>query len=384
MPRRIGLEIGTAKTKLVVGNTYKNEFKISGYEVFDTLDGVYTIDEDIDLLRMEAPIRDAMGRLNVKNGELYVTINNEKVIIRTRELPRVAPKEMLDIVRFEAESFLPYDIDAFHIDYKVLDEVDEKEIGNSEDKQVFFNVMIIAAPKEIVDQYIELASRLKLKLKIVTVYTEAATKYFNKHYLEENNNTLFVDIGNKYTNMTMFEGTNYFANIKTERGIHGMYERLVDHHGFNEHDVKYYMYNYTGEIGEPIKRDVEETVSLSEDNSLKELQMKLQSIQKANSNLSESDTDLLSLRNREYDSIINELNRMVEFFKTRKYGTFVDQIYVFGGGAYLSDFADIVHDTLGVPCEVLPNNGFTESIDKENYELMIPSIGACLGGKSWN
>ncbi|MCH4888802.1 hypothetical protein EZV73_14500 [Acidaminobacter sp. JC074] len=382
MPKRIGLEIGTAKTKLVVGNASKSEFRLSGYEVFDTLDGVYTIDEDIDLLRMELPIKEAMGRLNVKNGELYVTINNEKVIIRTRELPRVGPKEMLDIVRFEAESFLPYDIDAFYIDYKVLDEVDEKEIGETDDKQVFFNVMIIAAPKDVVDQYIELASRLKLKLKIVTVYTEAVTKFFNKHYLEDKKNTLFVDIGNKYTNMTMFEGNHYFANIKTERGINGMYERLVDHHGFNEHDVKYYMYNYTGELGEPIKREEEEHVSLEEDSSLKDLQMKLQSIQKANTNLSESDTDLLSLRNREYDSIINEVNRMVEFFKTRKYGTFVDQIFVFGGGAYLSDFAEIVNESLGVPCEVLPNKGYAGSIDKESYELMIPSIGACIGGKS--
>lgn len=377
MPKRIGLEIGTAKTKLVVGQSTKSEFKIQGYEVFDTLDGVYTIDDDIDLLRMEMPIREALDKLNIKKGDLYVTVNNEKVIIRTRELPRVSPKEMIDIVRFEAENFLPYDIDAFYIDYKILGEVDEKEVGDTEEKQVFFNVMIIAAPKECVNQYMALAEKLKLKLRIVTVYTEASTKFFRKHFLEENKNTLFVDVGSKYTNMTMFEGLNYFANIKTERGMKGMYERLVDHHGFNEHDVKYYLYNYAGDIEVDRQQPIQE-----DEHSLKDLQVRLAAIQKAKMNLHESDTDLLALRNREYDNIINEISRMVEFFKSRKYGTFVDQIYLFGGGAYLSNFTELIGETLDVKCEILPNKKYPHLLEKDNFELMIPSIGACLGGRS--
>lgn len=380
MSKKIGLEIGTAKTKIVVGQMIKSDFKITGYEVFDTLDGVYTIDDDIDLVRMELPVREALDRLKIKKGDLHVSINNEKVIIRTRELPRVSPKEMVDIVRFEAENFLPYDIDAFYIDYKILDEVDEKEVGETDEKQVFFNVMIIAAPKECVNQYIELAERLKLKLKIVTVYTEASTKFFTKHFLEDNKNTLFVDIGNKYTNMTMFEGFHYFANIKTERGMKGMYERLVDHHGFNEHDVKYYLFNYNSSITQINKEQIVDTST--EKNSLKNLQKRLASIQKAKTNLSETDSDLLALRNREYDNIINEISRMLEFFRSRKYGTYADQIYLFGGGAYLSSFASLIEESLDVKCEILPNKAYSHLLDKENYELMIPSIGACLGGKS--
>lgn len=389
MPRKIGLEIGTAKTKIVIGNCKKDRFDVTGYEVFDTSDGVYTIDDDNDLLRMELPIKEALDRLRIKNGDLYVTINNDKVIIRTRELPRVSPKEMIDIVRFEAENFLPYDIDSFYVDYKVLDEVDEQTVGETEDKEIFFNVMIIAAPKDIVNQYIELAKRLKLKLKIVTVYTEASSKFFDKHLLEDSKNNLFVDIGSKFTNMTMFEGRHYFANIKTERGIKGMYERLIDHHGFNEHDVKYYLYNYSGEekasnksTSDTVDKIKGAIVDKESDNTLKDLQKRLNMIQKANYNLNDSDADLLSRRDQEYNNLINEISRMVEFFKSRKYGTFVDNIYLFGGGAYLSDFAESVEDILGVPCKSLPKEAFG-SIDKDNAELMVPAIGACMGGKSW-
>jgi len=387
MPKRIGLEIGTAKTKIVVGHTSKDDFKITGYEVFDTVDGVYSIDEDTDLLRMELPIKEALGRLHIRSGNLYVTINNEKVIIRTRELPRVSPKEMLGVVRFEAENFLPYDIDAFYIDYKVLEEVAEQKVGETQQKEVLFNVMIIAAPKEIVDQYIELADKLKLKLKLATVYTEASTKFFAKHYLEETKNNLFVDIGNKFTNMTMFEGFHYFANIKTERGISGMFDRLVDHHGYNEHDVKFYLYNYSGDsnisenAGDRIDLIKSTIASKDSDTSLKDLQKKLETIQSLKGANTEDDA-LLAHRNLEYDNLINEINRMVDFFKSRKYGIFVDTIYLFGGGAYLSNFCDAIEDRIGVSCKVLPVGAFTDTLDKENSELMIPAIGACLGGLS--
>lgn len=389
MPKRIGLEIGTSKTKIVVGNANKKEFKISGYEVFDTVDNVYTVDDDVDLLRMEEPIKEALSRLNVKNGELYVSINNDKVIIRTRELPRVSPREMIEIVRFEAENFLPYDIDAFYVDYKILDEVDEQTVGETEEKEVFFNVMIIAAPREIVEQYMELANLLKLKLKLVTVYTEASSKFFDMHLLEDDKNILFVDIGNKFTNMTMFEGRQYFANIKTERGIAGINQRLMDFHGFNEHDVKYYLYNFKGEQDDMEEETPEKVeaikTSLSEEKSegsLKDLQKRLNSIQKANSNLSASDNDLLMKRNTEYEQLINEVNRMVEFFKTRKYGTYVDRIYVYGGGSYLSNFIEMVTESLNIPCEVIPKEVFSKVSNNEHLELMVPAIGACLGGRS--
>lgn len=380
MSKRIGLEIGTAKTKIVVGHPSKTGFKISNYEVIDTVDGVYSIDEDTDLMRMELPIKEALKNMHIKHGNLYVTINNDKVLIRTRELPRVSKKEMLNVVRFEAENFLPYDIDAFYIDYKVLGESDEQTVGETEESEVLFNVMIIAAPKEVVDQYIELADSLGLKLKIATVYTEASTRFFNKHFLEDGKNNLFVDIGSKFTNMTMFEGFHYFANIKTERGIKGMFERLVDHHGYNEHDVKYYLYNYKGDSKEK-KINLLKEASSNDSNSLKDLQKRLESIQNLKS-ANEDDSEILLQRDNEYDHLINEINRMVDFFKSRKYGIFVDNIYLFGGGAYLSNFCDVVEDRIGIPCKVLPVSAFSDVLDKENFELMVPAIGACLGGKS--
>lgn len=398
MAKKIGLEIGTCKTKIIVGEDKKTGFKLAGYEIIDTVEGVFSVDNEIDILKMEFPIKEALDRLKVKSANLYVSINNEKVIIRTRELPRVSKKEMKDVVRFEAENFLPYDINEFYIDYKVLSEIEEEEFNKEDfskddEKETLFNVMIIAAPKEIVDQYIELASKLKLKLKLTTVYTEAVNRFVTAHLLKEEKNTLFVDIGDTYTNMIMYEGVQYFANIKTDIGVRGIKNRLSDNHGYAMDEVETNLFS-KGEVDreqkitEPkdrlhiIKANVVREGVDQESNKLHLLQKKLEKIKKLKSSMDAPENEFELKRNSEFDALIKEINRMVEFFKSRKYGTFVDYIYLFGGGAYMNDFLAVLVEELGISSSLLPEELLPIPFSNEHFELMIPSIGACIGGKS--
>jgi type IV pilus assembly protein PilM len=392
MPKKIGLEIGTNTTKMVHADCKKNNMKILGYDVIDTLDGVFSIDDDIDILKMELPIKESMSRLNIKKGDLYISINNEKVIIRTRELPRVSTKEMIDVVRFEAENFLPYDINEFYIDYKVLNEVVEDNLGDEDEKETLFNVMIIAAPNELVDQYIALAEKLGLKLKLTTVYTEAINRYVSSNVLKEEKNTLLVDIGGSYTNMIMYQGYDYFANIKTDVGITSIKDNLLENHGFAAEDIDFQLFavgnkDHEHIINEPKdKLDIiKNTVSKSKENpgsKLHNLQKKLERIKKLQNTLDAPESEIVTKRNSEYEVLIKEINRMVEFFKSRKYGTFVDQIFVFGGGSFMNEFIELLEESIGVESSHLPFEHYESQINKESFELLVPTIGTCIGGKS--
>lgn len=395
MSKRVGIEIGTNKTKIIVGNYSKNEYKVTGYEIIDTVDGVYTIDGDSDILRMEIPIREALDRLGVKSDDLFVSMTNEKVIIRTRELPRVSPKDMKEVVSFEAENFLPYDINEFNVDYKILSESEETNTVNRDNKkETLFNVMIIAAPKAVVNQYIDLASKLKLKMKIATVYTESVSKYFEKNLLDENKNMLFVDLGNSYTNMIMFQGMQYFANIKADIGIQDVQEKLIDVHGFNERDVMLNLFSqYDKNLETKVYTDKDKLeifkTSLSDkklntidDDKLHMLQKKLEKIRKVKNSFNAPESELIRNRNSEYSLIISEISRMIEFFKSRKYGTFVDKIYLFGGGAYLNDFLEFLSEELGISCSIVPDVENYTTLNKEHFQVLLSTLGSCIGGKS--
>lgn len=394
MPKRIGLEIGVSKTRILVGTATKKNYHVSGYKIIDTVEGVYG-DDNTDISIMEKPIHDALKELGVKSAELHVSLNNEKIIIRTRELPRVSPKDMKSVVRFEAETFLPYDINEFYIDYKVLDEIEEETKDESKEKSsvkkdILFNVMIIAAPKDLVNQYIVLAKKLKLKLKVTTVYTESVSKYLRKNILTENKNALFVDIGYNFTNMIMYEGYKYFANTKSDLGIVSIKNNLINKNGFNEHDVELHMFSkdntdskaFTSEDKmNIIKSSITNTNDeISSKDKLRNLQKELQKIKKAKKSFNMPENEIVDKRNDEYSYVIKEINRMVDFFKSRKYGTFVDIIYIFGSGACLNDFKDILSEQLGIPTEFLPDIENGSTLSNENFQAMLSTLGSCIGG----
>lgn len=390
MQKRIGLEIGTNETKIIMGHSKRDEFIVKDFRIIKTQDGVFSPEGDIDILMMEMPIKKALEDMHVKEGHLFVSINNEKVIIRTRELPRVAVKDMIDVVRFEAENFLPYNIDEFYVDYKVLSEIDD-DTNSVEASEKLFNVMIIAAPIDIVKQYLHLADNLKLKLNLVTAYTEALNRYVSKKILVKDRNVLFVDIGSSYSNMIMYQGLQYYANIKSDVSINSIKTQLIETHNLTTDEVEYQLFTKGTDVKNKEKAEPKDKLDIyknslsassnTESNKLLNLQKKLEKIRKLKTTMDSPESELVVKRNAEYAVLIKEINRMVEFFKSRKYGTFVDEIYILGGGANLKDFIDLLNDEVGIKCSRLTNSGF-ESIPDVAFDSMIPSLGVCIGGRN--
>lgn len=391
MPKKIGLEIGTKKTKIVYGHYTRRKFKLIDYRIIDTKDATFMADGEMDLLNMEFSIKESLKEMGIKRGDLHVSINSPGVIIRTRELPRVSPKEMEEMVRFEADHFLPYDISEFYIDFKIISEVEEVKLGDDAKKDTLFNVMIIAAPKEIVDQYILLSNRLKLNFKLATVYTESLNRFALQFLLNSKMNTLFVDIGSTSTAMVMYQGEQYFANIKSDIGMTHILDRLIEHHGLDvseanrillsgEHSGNRNLKNPEERVAF-IKTNVSHVTIRPEENKVQALQRKLEKIKTLKKSMDAPASAFVNKRDEEYDALIKEISRMVEFFKSRKYGTFVDHIYLFGGGANMKDLTDFMVESTGVNTTRIPMI-FEDIIETSHMDMLIPAIGVCLGGKS--
>ena len=61
---------------------------------------------------------------------------------------------------------------------------------------------------------------------------------------------------------------------------------------------------------------------------------------------------------------------MIDFFKSRKYGTFVDEVYILGGGAHLKDFINILTDEIGINVSRVINPGY-EAISDTAFDQIF-------------
>ena len=200
MPKRtVGIEIGTENIKIVYGVKKKGDFSLLDYRIIKSSDKVFGLDEELNINEIYPILVSSLEDMNVKKADCYITISSKKTIIRTRDLPIVKKKEMGNIIKFEAEQFLPYSIEAFAVDYKVVGSYVDDE-GAS-----FAKVMIVAVPLEIVQDYMALVNLTKLNLRGMTVYTDALFSYFTNNRNNKDRNILIADIGHNFSRMLMIE-----------------------------------------------------------------------------------------------------------------------------------------------------------------------------------
>ncbi len=81
------------------------------------------------------------------------------------------------------------------------------------------------------------------------------------------------------------------------------------------------------------------------------------------------------------DDMYREIKRMVDFFETRDYGAKVDKIYLIGGGSNIYEFDKYLTEHLDIETERFDFSRVGKSEADIDYNLLIPAIGAVLGGK---
>ena len=114
----------------------------------------------IDKYGVAKKISGILRSSGVKPSGVLVSFFCPEMIIRTVMLPKLDPKELESVIKFEVEQLLPQGADKYVTDYKILGEVLQQ--GTVQAK-----VLIAAVPLEIVKEYLELFKRLRLKLLVL-------------------------------------------------------------------------------------------------------------------------------------------------------------------------------------------------------------------------
>jgi len=178
------------------GVTLSPEGAIANGEIFNP---IIVTDVLIELLK-DSGIRDKKA---------IIAITGQKVIVREIVLPLMEDKELLAGVMWEAPKYVPYDLDESIIDAEKIEEFVEKD-GNK-----MMRVLLVAAPMTIIQPYMEVLKKAKIKPKIVDVVSSANIRALESHLSvkgeEEQEGTIIdiiISIGASSTILTLVEKNN--------------------------------------------------------------------------------------------------------------------------------------------------------------------------------
>jgi type IV pilus assembly protein PilM len=201
----VGLDIGSHSIKLVEiddskkGMILKN-FGTIGLQKDAIVEGTI---KEIEIVA--SSIKDLFKMLNVKNKNVATSISGFSVIPKKISISKRDESELESSIQEEAEQYIPFDISDVNLDYEILTSEEEEETpeteegeneeGAKEEDSGLMDVMLVAAKKDIIEDYVSLIHLAGLNPAVLDVDAFALQNAFEMSAEETSGCYAIVSVG---------------------------------------------------------------------------------------------------------------------------------------------------------------------------------------------
>lgn len=192
----LGLDIGTGSVKIMQVDLARKKPAVRGYgtAAFDPKcieDGVIVDPEPIAAAVKKLIDKGIIGSLSTHRVALSVPASH--TYSRELFLPHLPEKELPDAIHTEAEQYIPRNLDELYLDYTLNDKTANE-----------IHVYTVAAPKNIVDSYVNIAHTLGLEPVCVTSSLDATTRLLSAQSTTTEP-CVIIDFGTKSADISIFD-----------------------------------------------------------------------------------------------------------------------------------------------------------------------------------
>ena len=333
----IGLDIGSRTIKLGEIVQTKKDRVLQKFGMADLPQDAIVEGRIKEPTMVADAIKGLVSDLNIKEQNVATSIAGYSVIIKTITMGTVTEEELHDSIQYEAEQYIPFDVQDVNIDFHI--------IGENESNPTQMNVMLVAAKKEIINEYVDLLEAAGLNLCVIDIDAFAMERVFEENYLNEEGNFALIDLGANKMNINI---------------------------------VKDYMSAFTRDVtigGDQITREIASRFDCSFEEA------EAAKLGKATDKVPEE--DVLEVAYSFTSSWSDEIRQAIDFY----YSTFPDeeikQIVLSGGGAQTAGFSELLaaETSLEVQmCDPFASFNIDEKQNDVDYlKKIAPQAAICLG-----
>jgi type IV pilus assembly protein PilM len=196
----IGLDIGSRSIKAAEIVETKHGRTLKRFGIMDIAQGAIEEGTINDPEKVAESIQQLFKSYNIKESNVAVSIGGYSVIVKKINVQTMAEEQLQETIHFEAEQYIPFDISDVNLDFQIL--------GENENNPGQMSVFLVAAKKEMVNDYINLVNLAGLNPCIVDVEAFALQNTFEANYDIQNDNIALIDIGASKTSLNILKGSS--------------------------------------------------------------------------------------------------------------------------------------------------------------------------------
>ncbi len=321
----VGLDIGTTSIKVVQIREAKRGVQLVnfGLEPIPTQSIV-----DGSIMNQSAvvdAIRSVFGRLRIREKRVALAVGGHSVIIKKISVPTMTRGELEEQIKWEAEHHVPFDPEDVEIDYQVL--LDENAQGQME-------LLLVAAKKELLNDYAAVAREAQLKPVVVDLAAFAVQNAFERNYgFGSDDSVALVNVGASISTINII--SSGVTNFTREVTIGGN--------------------AYTEEIQKQLAVGYEEAEAY-----------KVGALAPGASDVVPGEVDRVMAQVS--DLVAGEFQRSLDFYLATTAGAQIDRVYLSGGSAQVSSLRRAVEAKSRLPVEVM-DPFFNVAIDENRFDM---------------
>jgi len=346
----IGLDVGSHSIKLVEINSSKKGMILKNFGVIDLPEDAISEGSIKEMEIVSAAIKTLYKNLKIKNKNIATSISGYSVIVKKISIDKRDEAELETTIQGEAEQYIPFDINDVNLDYEILTPLADEETGaggeeDEDGKSRLMDVMLVAAKKDIVDDYVGLLHLTGLNPGVLDVDAFALQNVFEVSMDETDGCYALVNVGAQEL------GVNAIKD-----GI-SLFTRDSSYGGFQINEAIMEKYDVSYEEAEKIK--LGDQTSEQDAGALEEIF-----------------TSVVS-------GWVNEIKRALDFLATTYPDETIEKIFISGGSCRIPGFKKYLSLETEIPVEELnpfANLQINEKIfDPKYLGYMAPQAGVAVG-----
>lgn len=198
----LGLDIGSGSIKILQLKETKGKLKAERFGV-KALPAEMIVDGAImDGLGVVTAIKELAGEQKLKNKNVALSISGTSVIVKKITLPLMPEEELEKQIKFEAEQYIPFDINDVYLDFHILAQQGQLPEGQTE-----MEVLLVATKKDKLNDYANAVREAGLTPKVVDVDAFAMENMYCANYdVSPAELTALVNIGASVMNINILKG----------------------------------------------------------------------------------------------------------------------------------------------------------------------------------
>lgn len=320
----VGIDIGSKSIKIVELKKTAEKFGLVGLSVIGysglSLDKII---EEKDFIAFAQILKKLVKQVGIHSKEVNISIPEPLVFTRIIKFPILSDEEVDAAVKWEAEQYIPIPVKEAIVQYSIL---------SRNDTNANTSVLLVAAPKSVVEKYIKVITLAGL----TPISAETELTALARSISPTKGISLILDLGALSVNMAITKDSNIVFTRSIPVAGETFTRAVAQSLGINMQQAEEY----------------KKTYGLSDTQLEGKVKLALEPI---------------------FKMVIDEVKKAIHFFQTEEKDEIPNSLIISGGSSLTPDIISYLTQILGL--ETIMGDPFAKlEINPETYKNLIPFI----------